>query len=291
MAIGLIALLDDIALLADDTTVVVKNVGASTASILGDDVAVNASSATGFPAKRELVVIYEIAKGAVLNKFIILPFAFLLSYYFPFLITIMLVAGGIFLLYEGGEKIEEYLYIKLQIPEKQARHETELSFSTPKTVAEIEKKKIKSAIITDFILSIEIIVISMSSVTDTSLLVKVLAVTIISLLAVVFVYGSVAIIVRMDDFGIYLRNKGQVKIGNFFIMLMPKVIKSLTFIGTAAMILVGGGILVHNISIIHELSHFTEIGILNNTIAGLVVSIIILVGVTTFEKIREVVGK
>jgi len=291
MSIGLIALLDDIALLADDTAVVVKNAGASTASILGDDVAVNASSATGFSAKRELVVIYEIAKGAVLNKFIILPFAFLLSYYFPFLITIMLVAGGIFLLYEGGEKIEEYLHIKFQSPEKQARHETDLSFSTPETVAEIEKKKIKSAIITDFILSIEIIVISMSSVTDTSLLIKVLAVTIISLLAVVFVYGSVAIIVRMDDFGIYLRNKGQVKIGNFFIMLMPKVIKSLTFIGTAAMILVGGGILVHNIPLIHELSHFTEIGILNNTIVGLIFSVIILIGAMTFEKIRNVVGK
>jgi predicted DNA repair protein MutK len=291
MATGLVALLDDVAMLADDTAMAARQAGAATAPILGDDVAVNAGAATGFSAKRELVVIKEIAKGAIKNKFIILPFAFLLSYYLPIAITLVLIAGGIFLLYEGGEKIEEYLHIKFQDPETQAKHETELSFSTPENVLDVEKKKIKSAILTDFILSIEIIVIAMSSVMNESLPVQIGVVTAIALVAVFGVYGLVALIVRMDDLGFYLKTKGKETVGQFFIDSMPKVIKFLTVIGTVAMLLVGGGILVHNIPMIHDVAHFSEVGIINEGIVGIIGAAIVLVVVEVFEKIKEKVGK
>ena len=284
MATGIVALLDDVAMLADDTAMAARHAGAATAPILGDDVAVNAGAATGFSAKRELVVIYEIAKGAILNKFIILPFAFLLSYYLPIVITIVLVAGGIFLLYEGGEKIEEYIHLKLGHDEV---HEAELKASTPDNVAVVEKKKIKSAILTDFILSIEIIVIAMSSVMNESLPVQIGAVTAIALVAVFGVYGLVALIVRMDDLGFYLKAKGKETIGQFFIDSMPKVIKSLTVIGTVAMLLVGGGIMVHNIPMIHEVAHFSSVGIINDGIVGVIGAVIVLVVVEVFEKVKE----
>lgn len=291
MATGIVALLDDIAMLADDTAMAARQAGAATAPILGDDVAVNAGAATGFSAKRELVVIKEIAKGAIKNKFIILPFAFLLSYYLPIAITLVLIAGGIFLLYEGGEKIEEYLHIKFQDPETQAKHETELSFSTPENVLDVEKKKIKSAILTDFILSIEIIVIAMSSVLDKTLPVQIASVTVIALVAVFGVYGLVALIVRMDDLGFYLKAKGKESVGQFFIDSMPKVIKFLTVVGTIAMLLVGGGILVHNIPMIHDVAHFSSVGIINEGIVGVVGAAIVLVVVEVFEKIKEKIGK
>lgn len=267
MATGLVALLDDVALLADDTALAARNAGVATAPILGDDVAVNAGAATGFSAKRELIVIYEIAKGALLNKVIILPLAFIISAVYYDIITGILIAGGLFLLYEGGEKVEEYIHLKMGHDET---HEAELKASTTDNVKDVEKKKIKSAIMTDFILSIEIIVIAMSSVAEESLMVQIGAVTAIALVAVFVVYGLVAIIVRMDDFGLYLQGKGNEKLGQFFIDSMPKVVKFLTVIGTIAMFLVGGGILVHNVPLIHEYAHFTDIGLLNDGIVGLI---------------------
>lgn len=288
MAAGIVSLLDDIAMLADDTAMAARHAGAATAPILGDDVAVNAGAATGFSAKRELIVISEIAKGAILNKFLILPFAFLLSYYLPIVITLILIAGGIFLLYEGGEKIEEYLHLKFG---KDETHEVELKSSTPENVVDVEKKKIKSAILTDFILSIEIIVIAMSAVMTESLPVQIASVTAIALVAVFGVYGLVALIVRMDDVGFYLKAKGNEKIGQFLINSMPKVIKSLTVIGTVAMILVGGGILVHNIPLIHDIAHFSEVGIINEGIVGIIGATIVLIIVEVFEKIKGLIGE
>jgi predicted DNA repair protein MutK len=288
MATGMVALLDDIAMLADDVAVASKHAGSSTAAILGDDVAVNASAATGFHQKRELKVIWEITKGAFKNKLIILPLAFILSFYLPIAITIVLVIGGLYLLYEGGEKVEEYIHIKLG---HDIEHEAQLKTSTPENVLEVEKKKIKGAILTDFILSIEIVIIALSSVTTESLPVQILSVTIIAFAAVVFVYGLVALIVRMDDFGFMLKRKGKEQLGEFFIQSMPKVIKFLTVIGTLAMILVGGGILVHNIPMIHDVAHFSNVGIINEGIIGIIGAVFVLVVVEIFELTLKAIKK
>ncbi|MFC4892017.1 DUF808 family protein [Pseudofrancisella aestuarii] len=288
MATGIVALLDDIALLADDTATATRHVATATAPILGDDVAVNAGAATGFSAKRELIVIWAITKGALRNKLIILPFAFILSFYIPIVITLTLIAGGIFLLYEGGEKVEEYLHIKLGYSE---HHKENLKASTPENVIDVERKKIKSAILTDFILSIEIVVISMNAVQNKELVVQIASVTIISFAAVFFVYGLVALIVRMDDLGLAIQKKGYTKIGEVFIISMPKVIKGLSILGTIAMFLVGGGILTHNIPIIHEYSHITNINIINDAIVGLVGSAIVVSFVEIYLKIFNFLTK
>jgi predicted DNA repair protein MutK len=265
---GFFALLDDIALLADDVAVSAKIASQKTAAILGDDLAVNAEKATGFSQDRELKVIYEIFKGGMLNKFIIVPIVVVLNIFAPSLVIFALIVGGVYLLYEGAEKIEEYL-INLKQKKKDIKV---LLNSTKENILDIEKDKIKSAIRTDFILSIEIVVIALTSVAEKSLYVQIATVSVVAILATVFVYGIVALIVRMDNVGFYLLNKKHEKSGMFLINSMPKVIKSLAVIGTIAMILVGGGILSHNIHLLHEISEKMMFpSILFDTIIGLLV--------------------
>lgn len=290
MATGIVAVLDDIAMLADDVAIASKTAGTHTAAILGDDVAVNASKATGFHQSRELKVIWEITKGSLKNKLIIVPIALILSTFAPWVVTIALVLGGFYLLFEGGEKIEEYLHIRFGNGEE---HKAELRASTPNNVLEVEKKKIKAAILTDFILSIEIVIIALSSVMNEPLLVQIFTTSLIAFGATFGVYGFVALIVRMDNLGFWLEDKGQISLGNFFIQAMPVVIRTLTVIGTIAMILVGGGIMLHNLHIVHDLVHFadgipsmiTEFGV------GLVFAFITLKVVDTFEWAKEKIGK
>ena len=279
MASGIFLLLDDIAMLADDVAVASKVATQKTAAILGDDLAVNAQKATGFEQSRELAVIWAITKGSLKNKVIILPVAFLLTAIAPTLITIILVFGALFLLYEGVEKIEEYLFHK----EHEEKNE-ELLNSTPETILEIEKQKIKSAIVTDFILSIEIVVIALAAVATKPFMVQVSSTVIVALVATFGVYGLVAMIVRMDNVGFYLIEKEHQKSGLFLINAMPKLIKILAFVGTFAMILVGGGILTHKVEFFNNYFIDTLPAIVNDMLIGLVIGVVVLFVVKIFKR-------
>lgn len=286
MASGLFALLDDIAVLMDDVAVVTKVATKKTAGILGDDLAVTADKASGFTASRELPVIWAITKGSLLNKVIILPVAFLLSAFLPVLIVPILMLGGIYLAYEGAEKIYEYFF-----PDKAEKVSRLQTLSYEALMAE-ENKKIKSAIFTDFILSIEIIMIALGAVSEQPLLIQMITVTFIAFLATIGVYGIVALLVRMDDFGYKLKaiNGGKSKIfssiGTGLILALPKVIKLLTIIGTLAMLLVAGGIYVHNIHILHDILEGIP-ALLGEFLVGIVVGTFALILMKLFLKIKS----
>ncbi|MDG2431545.1 DUF808 domain-containing protein [Flavobacterium sp.] len=251
MASGFFALLDDIAALMDDVAVLTKVATKKTAGILGDDLAVNAEKASGFVSSREIPVLWEITKGSLLNKLIILPFAFLLSAFAPIAITIILILGALYLAYEGVEKIYEYV-----VPHDHGESKITMEPLTEEQILLVEKDKIKSAIVTDFILSVEIVIIALGEVLSEPLIKQILVVTFIAIIATVGVYGIVALIVRMDDAGTKLQMKksGVIKkIGGVLILALPKVIKALAFIGTIALLLVAGGIFAHNIPLFHHL--------------------------------------
>lgn len=273
MASGFFALLDDIAVLMDDVAVMSKVATKKTAGILADDLAVNAEKASGFVSSRELPVLWKITKGSFLNKLIILPVAFLLSAFLPEAIVPILLIGGLYLAYEGAEKIYEYLFHR-----KHATSNAESIEMTKEDLLEREKKKVKSAIIVDFILSIEIIILALGTVIDEELKVQIPVVTVVAVLATIGVYGIVALIVRMDDAGYKLitasNNEAGIakSVGTGLVKTLPYVIRSLAFIGTIAMILVAGGIFVHNLHFVHDLLHALP-SILGEFIAGLVVGI------------------
>lgn len=256
MASGFFALLDDIASLMDDVVVMSKITTKKTAGILGDDLAVNAEKATGFVSSRELPVLWAITKGSFLNKLIILPVAFLLSSFLPWAVSLILVLGGFYLAYEGVEKIVEFF-----VPHNHSKEEVELGNLSADDVLLVEKKKIKSAVFTDFILSVEIVIIALGTVLGKPILFQILVVSIVAILATIGVYGIVALIVRMDDLGYRLIKKSNNKKGSAFaigktlVQALPIVIKSLSVIGTIALILVAGGIFTHNIEPLH---HFLE---------------------------------
>lgn len=276
MAAGFFAILDDIAALMDDVAVSAKIATRKTAGILGDDLAVNAEKATGFLATRELPVLWAITKGSFINKIIILPVVFLLSFFFPIAIKYILIIGGLYLAYEGAEKIVEYFFHK----------KTTTGHEVVEQVADDEKTKIKSAITTDFILSVEIVIIALGTVMDKDLTTQILTVSVVAILATVGVYGLVAVIVRMDDAGNKLikrsNNKGfQAKLGKFLVDLLPLVIRFLAVVGTIALLLVAGGIFIHNIDYFHYFlpgvpSIITEFGL--GLVAGLLtVGLVLLV--------------
>lgn len=251
MASGIFAILDDIAALMDDVAVASKVATRKTAGILGDDLAVNAEKATGFLSSRELPVLWAITKGSFLNKLIILPIVFLLSYFFPVAITYILIVGGFYLAYEGVEKIVEYFFHK--------KHEEVTAEEViQQEDTDAEKSKIKSAITTDFILSVEIVIIALGTVLDKPLNIQIITVSVVALLATVGVYGLVALIVRMDDAGYSLIRRGNNKgflsaLGGLLVKMLPLIIKALAVIGTIALLLVSGGIFVHNVEYLHHL--------------------------------------
>lgn len=291
MASGIFALLDDIAALMDDVATMGKVAGKKTAGILGDDLAVNAEKASGFLSDRELPVLWAITKGSFFNKLIILPVAFLLSAFVPVLINIILVIGGLYLAYEGAEKIYEWIF-----PHKHEEDIHELQDLTKEQMLAHEKEKIKSAIITDFILSVEIVIIALGSVEQEPLLTKIMVVSLIAIIATVGVYGIVALIVRMDEFGVKLininerENSFSDKVGRVLVSALPWVIKSLGIIGTIALLLVSGGIFVHNIHFIHDLVHSLP-AILGEFLVGVVAGAIILLIVTVLKKAWKSVFK
>jgi uncharacterized protein len=272
MASGFFAILDDVAALMDDVASTSKVATRKTAGILGDDLAVNAEKATGFLSSRELPVLWAIAKGSFINKLIIVPLALLLNAFFPIAIKAALILGAFFLAYEGVEKIIEYFFHR---PEK--GHEV-IEKSDDDNSGEAEKKKIKSAVTTDFILSLEIVIIALGSVLDQNLTMQIIIVAIVSILATVGVYGLVALIVRMDDAGYHLirrsGNKGLLSmLGKILVKSLPLVIKTLGVVGTIALILVSGGIFVHNIAYLHHVFpqlHETIREFLAGIVAGLI---------------------
>lgn len=283
MASGFFAILDDIALLMDDVAMSSKLATKKTAGILGDDLAVNAEKATGFVSSRELPVLWKITKGSFLNKLIIIPFVFLLNVFFPIAIKITLIIGGFFLAYEGVEKITHWIFFRNKDTHSVTEESTEES-------SEVEKKKIKSAISIDFILSVEIVIIALASVLANSpvpaLSVQILTVSVVALIATVGVYGLVALIVRLDDIGFSLirhsDNKGFVaKLGNLLVKALPVVIRFLSIVGTIALILVSGGIFDHYIDFLHgrfpkipEIIRHIIYGIIGGTLVVLVVGLV-----------------
>ncbi len=251
MASGIFTILDDIATLMDDVAVASKLATRKTAGILGDDLAVNAEKATGYSPSRELPVLWAITKGSLLNKVIIIPIAILLNLFLPVAIKYILIFGGVYLAYEGAEKIYEFLF------HRKKEHST-LKEPTKAGEEAAEKAKIKSAIVTDFILSIEIVIIGLSTVLEKSLTVQIVTVCVVALLATVGVYGLVALIVRIDNLGLrliaYAKEKGFLNtIGKILVNALPYIIKLFSIVGTFALILVSGGIFVHQIDFFHHL--------------------------------------
>lgn len=256
MSMGFFAVFDDIATLLDDAATMSKVATKQTVGILGDDLAVNAQKASGFASSRELPVLWAITKGSFKNKLIILPIAFLLSAFASWIIIPILMIGGIYLAYEGTEKILEYFF-----PHKQHERKEALKTMSEDEILQIEKAKVKSAILTDFILSIEIIIMALGTVLEESLPIQIIAVTTVAIIATIGVYGIVALIVRMDDFGFKLidvdagKNGFKKTLGELLINVLPKVIRTLTVVGTIAMLLVAGGIFTHNIHQLHDALH------------------------------------
>jgi predicted DNA repair protein MutK len=255
MASSLLALIDDIATILDDVALMSKVAAKKTAGVLGDDLALNAQQVSGVNPDRELPVVWAVAVGSLKNKAILVPAALLISYFLPVAITPLLMIGGTFLCFEGFEKLAHKF---LHSPAEDAQHHAELAkalLDEKVDMVALEKDKIKGAIRTDFILSAEIIVISLGTVALESLSKQFMVLTAISLLMTVGVYGLVAGIVKLDDAGLYLSklaNSAARVFGNMLLALAPKLMKTLTIVGTAAMFMVGGGILVHGIPAMHH---------------------------------------
>lgn len=251
MASGILGLLDDIAVLMDEVATMSKVATKKTIGILADDLAVNAEKASGFVSNRELPVLWKLTKGSIMNKIIILPGIFLLSAFFPVAIVPILICGGIYLSFEGALKVYESIFYK------GAKKKLNPENMSEKEAAEYESKRIKSAILIDFILSIEIIIITLGIVLDEPLKVQILVVSFVAILATIGVYGIVALLVRIDDAGYSLVASSDSKflqgLGKGLVRLLPIIIRVLNVIGTLAMILVGGGIFVHNLDFVHGL--------------------------------------
>lgn len=255
-ASSLLTLIDDIATVLDDVAVISKVAAKKTAGVLGDDLALNAEQVSGVKAERELPVVWAVAKGSFLNKLILVPSALLISVIYPPLIIILLVIGGLYLCFEGFEKVFHKFFHSAEEAEKEHNALlTELSDPQADMVA-FEQQKIKGAIRTDFILSAEIIVIVLGTVQAMPMLTQILTLSGLAIAFTVGVYGLVAGIVKLDDLGLHLvnaGNKAKETIGKGLLLFAPFLMKSLSVIGTIAMFLVGGGILMHDVPFMHHL--------------------------------------
>lgn len=285
MPSGFFALFDDIAALMDDVAAMSKIATRKTAGILADDLAVNAEKASGFMSNREIPVLWKITKGSFLNKLIILPVAFLMSAFIPWIIAPILLIGGTYLAYEGAEKIYEFLFHR-----KKGSEKTALTEMNEAEILEYENSKTKDAITVDFILSIEIVMLALGTVSDQPLEIQIPVVTAVATLATIGVYGLVALLVRMDDLGFRLIDHREgtegvaEKVGVALVKTLPVLVRALGIIGTIAMILVGGGIYVHNLHFIHDI--FAALpSILAELIVGIIVGIIALAIVKLFSKV------
>ncbi len=263
MASSLLALIDDIATILDDVAVLSKVAAKKTAGVLGDDLALNAQQVSGVKAERELPVVWAVAKGSFINKAILVPAALAISAFAPWAVTPLLMVGGAFLCFEGFEKIaHKFMHSK---HEQQAGHEELISVLADPAIdlVAVEKAKIKGAIRTDFILSAEIIAITLGTVQNSVFITQVVVLSAIAFVMTVGVYGLVAGIVKLDDGGLYLTQRSgestgirlQRSLGRGILLAAPWLMKGLSVLGTIAMFLVGGGIITHGVQPLH---HFIE---------------------------------
>ncbi|MGL6071251.1 DUF808 domain-containing protein [Craterilacuibacter sp.] len=292
-ASSLLALIDDIASILDDVSLMTKVAAKKTAGVLGDDLALNAQQVSGVNAERELPVVWAVAKGSFINKLILVPLALAISALAPWAITPLLMLGGTFLCFEGFEKLAHpYLH-----PAEDREHKAELSAALAQPdidMAALEQDKIKGAIRTDFILSAEIVVISLGTVAGASLGQQLMVLAGISILMTAGVYGLVAGIVKLDDAGLWLLQRPTRtarSLGRAILASAPWLMKTLSVVGTAAMFLVGGGILVHGIAPLHhniealgELSFVLPT--LANGVTGLIAGALVLLLVSMVQKLR-----
>lgn len=291
MASGFFAILDDIASLMDDVAVTSKIATQKTAGILGDDLAVNAEKATGFVSSREIPVLWAITKGSFINKLIILPIVFLLNWLYQPAINYILILGGLYLAFEGVEKIIEFLF-------HQKKEESDVIETTEdEDTEESEKSKIRAAITTDFILSIEIVIIALGTVLEEShpFITQILVTSLVAFIATVGVYGIVALIVRMDDAGFKLIKKSNgkgffSKLGQFLVDALPWIIKALGVIGTVALIMVAGEIFAHRIDYLHHILPSWP-GLLKQILFGLTGGLLGVILFTGSKKIYSLVTK
>jgi predicted DNA repair protein MutK len=299
MSLSLFALLDDIATILDDVGVMTKLAAKKTAGVLGDDLALNAQQVSGVKADRELPVVWAVAKGSLINKAILVPAALLISAFAPFLIMPLLIIGGLFLCFEGVEKLaHRFLHSK---EEDAARHEENVKNNADESVnlVDAEKDKIKGAIRTDFVLSAEIIVIALGVAAGHALTTQIGVLLGIAVLMTVGVYGVVALIVKIDDLGFYLCRKTNAvarTVGNALLSFAPWLMKALTIVGTLAMFLVGGGLITHNLGFLHHLVEaITAVGgivgalapSLFNAVVGLIAGSLVLGVVAVVERVRR----
>jgi predicted DNA repair protein MutK len=300
MAAGsLLALLDDIATVLDDVAVLSKVAAKKTAGVLGDDLALNAQQVTGLSAEREIPVVWAVAKGSLLNKAILVPAALAISAFAPWAVVPLLMVGGAFLCFEGFEKLaHKFLHSRA---EDDAHHqELTTALANPQTdLVALEKDKIKGAVRTDFILSAEIIAITLGTVANAPFGTQVMVLSGIALVMTIGVYGFVAGIVKLDDLGLWLSRRpgaGAQALGAGILKAAPWLMKALSVVGTAAMFLVGGGILVHGIGPLHHaIEGFVQpmgsaaqllLPVLADGLVGVVAGALVLAGVTLFSKLR-----
>lgn len=260
-ASSLLALIDDIATVLDDVAVISKVAAKKTAGVLGDDLALNAEQVSGVRAERELPVVWAVAKGSFLNKLILVPSALLISAVYPPLIVVLLVIGGLYLCFEGFEKVFHKMFASKAELDNEKQKLSDTLADPQADLVQFEQAKIKGAIRTDFILSAEIIVIVLGTAQNQPFLQQVMVLSALAIAFTVGVYGLVAGIVKLDDLGLYwltqgrkTNNKLQSALGNALLAFAPFLMKSLSIIGTIAMFLVGGGILAHDIAFLHHLN-------------------------------------
>jgi len=262
---SLFTLIDDIATLLDDISLMTKVAAQKTAGVLGDDLALNAQQVTGVSADRELPVVWAVAKGSLRNKAILVPSAMLISFFIPWAITPLLMAGGAYLCFEGAEKILHSFLPKHSASSAPLNPALATVNEPPLDLVAFERDKIRGAIRTDFILSAEIITITLGTVIDQSLVTQTAVLTVIALVMTIGVYGIVGGLVKIDDLGLYLfqtPNAGKFKkrLGLLLLSAAPWLMKFLSVAGTLAMFLVGGGILAHGLTPLHHLfEHWTAL--------------------------------
>lgn len=294
---SLLTLIDDIASVLDDVSLMTKVAAKKTAGVLGDDLALNAQQVSGVQAERELPVVWAVAKGSAVNKAILVPAALLISAVAPWLVTPLLMVGGAYLCFEGFEKLAHKWLHSAEDDEKAHAEHVDALAKSDVDLMTFEKDKIKGAIRTDFILSAEIIAITLGTVSESSFAVQVAVLVGIAALMTVGVYGLVAGIVKLDDLGFYLVRKASATaqaIGRGILRAAPYMMKALSVIGTAAMFLVGGGILTHGIPAAHEpIHHLAEaagsmgvaVPTLVNGVVGILAGAVVLMGVSLVKKV------
>ncbi|WP_336286535.1 DUF808 domain-containing protein [Cronobacter dublinensis] len=295
---SLLTLLDDIATLLDDISMMGKLAAKKTAGVLGDDLSLNAQQVTGVRANRELPVVWAVAKGSLLNKVILVPLALIISAFAPWAITPLLMVGGAFLCFEGVEKVLHSLHARKhkETPEQKQQRLDAIAKQDPKVY---ERDKVKGAVRTDFILSAEIVAITLGIVAEAPLINQVLVLSGIAILVTLGVYGIVGVIVKLDDMGYWLADKRSALargVGKGLLVTAPWLMKALSVLGTIAMFLVGGGIVVHGVTPLHHaIEHWAQglggvgaavMPTVLNLVLGFIIGAVVLAAVSLIGRLR-----